>query len=301
MGMRFSKDAYAVSFFGNAPFEGKSAQLGPGEFVQINYQALSLGVENKRTGSYLELSFVNGQQLNTAHVTTADLYTATDGRYLALRANGVYQRAGTPGVLSGNGIGAAINACWRTSLQLLGAQATVAVTVQDFGFVAWNGRTQELRKDTTIRYEGIRITDILHLDGLVVNSTVLQDSVGLALQDKAFLSLLPANLMGEIAFGRLRKPLMAGGSTAYVLRMDQYMLPGYVPHATLNRKFVIHRRLAAALGAGYGGFGGLRAMVGLDATIGNCMRIGLCTPNLIGLCSSQAQGKGIVGRLEVAW
>src|SRR5690606_41690010 len=93
--MRFTEDSYALAFFGNAHMEDRTAHLGPRALEQTEFQLISFGEENARTGSFLELGVVDGTALNAGGVRTADLFTAGDGRYEPLGLDGSEQRNGT--------------------------------------------------------------------------------------------------------------------------------------------------------------------------------------------------------------
>ena len=64
VGVRFSPDAFAMGVFGNASFEDRTAKLAPLRFEQWNYQRLGIGIEDARSGSFLELAVVNGTNFN---------------------------------------------------------------------------------------------------------------------------------------------------------------------------------------------------------------------------------------------
>jgi hypothetical protein len=301
LGMRFAKDAYTVAFFGNAGFEGGTAQLAPASLHWSNYQTLSVGIEDRRTGTYVELSVVNGQDLNAAQITRADLYTADDGRYLDLKLKGDLHQSDTTGNELSSGLGAAITMAWHKKLHLLGTDAELSIGVTDLGFIAWNNRSLSIKKDSTVHYEGVEVNDILDLDNLVVNTTSLQDTLGLGYTKGGFSTLLPAKLEGRLSFGTLGKPSPVRGLRAYELALEQRYLPGYLPYVTATRNLVATTWCAASVGAAFGGFGGLRATVGIDAVIKKQLRIGVFTPNAVGLCSSHAQGKAVSVRAELAW
>lgn len=301
LGIHFTTDAYNLAFFGNAPFEGRTAHLGPAELFASTYQSFSFGLEDRRSGSFIELSVINGQQLNAAKLDRADLYTADYGRFLNFDLDGTLHRNDTASQVINNGIGAALNIAWRKELQVFGAGGALTVTGSDLGFILWNKRALAIRKDSTIHYEGVEVHDILDLDDLVVNSSTLQDSLGLGYKHGSFTTLLPAQLEAKLEFGRLRKTPVHTGLRAYGISLDQYNLPGYMPRVSASRNLMITHSLAFSIGAGYGGFGGLRATTGIDAVIFNSLRVGVWTPNLAGLCASRLQGKAVQARLELAW
>ncbi|MFZ1616819.1 MAG: hypothetical protein WAT41_05675 [Flavobacteriales bacterium] len=302
VGVRFSPDAFAVGSFGNASFEGRTAKLAPLRFEQWNYQRLGIGIEDARSGSFLELAVVNGTNFNRADVHRADLFTATDGRYLDLDLSGSYQRSDTTtNAGSSTGIGVALNAKWATAMTFFGAPALFSLELTDAGFIRWNAASLSASLDSVIHFEGVAVNDILDLNGPVIDRTTLQDSLGLGYTTGYILRPLPAKIEGIFQFGRLKKPGHSIERSAYEVAAEQRWLPGYIPKVRVLRRFGIGRSLIADAGIAYGGFGGLRAM----ARIGYCTKAGLAfeleTPNAIGLFSEQAAGKAVGLRIQLLW
>ena len=301
MGLRFAPDAYSLSFFGNSGFEDRTAHVGQSYLRQVNYQTFSFGLEDRETGSFVELSLVNGSRLNTCNLPLADLYSAPDGRYLDLVLEGDYRSSDTASSGFNKGIGAAINVEWRHPLKLFGSPAVFSASITDVGFISWNRNSLAVTKDTTLHYQGIEVTDLLDLDGILVNNSTLQDSLGLGYSTGSFTMALPARVQARIKFGNLRNTGPGNNRHAYTLSADYRYLPGYVPRALITRDFAITECFLAQVGAGYGGFGTLRGMVGMEALLGKSLRIGLGTTNIVGLVSDQVRGKALTVQLETTW
>ncbi len=301
MGVRFATDVYALSFFGNAGYEDRTAYLGPSAFEQVTYQTFGLGVEDRNSGSFVELAVVNGQALNAGRIEKADLYTAPFGRLLELQLDGEYYRSDTARNGFNKGIGAAVNMQWRHRFQLFRFPAVFSLGVTDLGFISWNDNALSVTKDSTIRYEGIEVTDILDLDGLLWNNTTLQDTLGLGYSKGSFLRALPGRVETRLGAGRFHKRSNFHGMHPYELSVDYRYLPGYLPHAAIVRNLVFAKCMAISIGAGYGGFGDLRASAGLMSMLGKHFQIGVHTPNAIGLFSDRSYGKAVALHLEAAW
>jgi hypothetical protein len=301
-GMRFTKDDYQLTFFGNSDLADQTAHLGPSRHEQVQYSTIGFGVQDRKTGTWLELALVNGHSLNAANIRTADLYTAPDGRYLDLKLDGDYWASDTAQQGSGrnNGIGAAINFQWNTSVCLLGAPAILGIGVRDLGFIAWNGNSVRVSSDSTIHFEGLIVDHILDLGDLGIDRTTLQDSLGLGFESGSFLRALPARFAANLRFGRPLGREDPGQLYTYELTVEQHILPGYVPYARLDRNFGLSQALCAGVGVSYGGFGELRVAAGLDAQVG-VLRINLRTANVIGLVSDQAMGRSLMLGIEAAW
>lgn len=301
LGMRFTEDSYALAFFGNAHLEGQSAHLGPSAFEQTEFQSVSFGVENPRTGSFLELGVVNGTALNAGDVRTAELFTAVDGRYLELALDGNYQRSDTGSTGFSRGLGAAVNAQWRTPMDVFGMPGHLALSVSDLGFIAWNANSLAVDKDTLLRYEGITVSGIMDLDALILNESTLQDSLGLGYQRGGHVRLLPARVEATLQFGELRHAHPAFQRSAWTIAVAHRLLPGYIPHASATWNLVLAKDLTLQLGGAYGGFGTLRARAGIECFLGEHFAVRIESANALGLASDRTRGKAVAARLEVAW
>jgi len=301
-GMHFTKDDYQLTFFGNSDLVDQTAHIGPSRHEQMQYSTIGFGVQDRKSGTWLELALVSGHSLNAVNIRTADLYTAPDGRYLDLQLDGDYWASDTAEQSFGrnNGIGAAINFQWNKNICILGAPAIFGIGVRDLGFVAWNSNSVRVSSDTTIHFEGLEVDDILDLGDISLDRSTLQDSLGLGFKSGTFLRALPARFAASLKFGHALGREDLGQLYTYELTVEQHYLPGYVPYARLDRNFDLFKALRAGVGVSYGGFGGLRVAAGLDTQAGP-LRISLRTLNAIGLFSDQAMGKSAMLGIEAAW
>ncbi len=301
LGLRFASDAYLLSFFGNTPFEDRTAHLGPSAFEQVNFQSACFGVENRNTCSYLELGVVNGHGLNRAQINQADLFTAPDGRYLELALDGNYQRSDTAGRAASRGIGAIINAQWSRPLQVFKTPAKLTISVHDLGFIAWGPGSLAMRPDSTLRFDGFRVPHILDLANLVVNQAGIQDSLGLGFQRGAFTRLLPFKVEGRLEFGKTRTNRAGDVRSAYALLVDQRALPGYAPHTTILRRVAFSDAFTLSFGADHGGFGGLRVLLGMEACMGRHLTLNLASQQVAGFFSDHLHGMAVQAAVQVLW
>lgn len=302
LGLRFRDPVYDLTFFGNADWEGRTAKLDPSAFERIDYQTLAFGVEDRRSGSFIEVAVVNGRSLDAARIDRAALTTGTEGRYLDLDLDGSYWRSDTAdgGPRRSNGIGAAVGFGMQRPIQVGRASGEFAFLVQDLGFIAWDNRSLRVSRDTLIHYTGLRVQDVLDLEGLIVGRNSLQDTLGLGYEHGAFIRMLPTTLRSRVGLGRLRSALFPH-TFAYELAVEQRVLPGYVPLVSLRRTFAAGRDLCVHAEAVYGGFGGLRAGVGVKARLFRHALLTVASPNVIGTASGSARGKAVLAGLDVEW
>jgi hypothetical protein len=299
IGTAFTPDAFALTFLGNAAYENTTMHLAPFRAELWHYQSLGVGLEDALSGSYLELAMVNGTTYAGADLEQADLFTATDGRWLDLDVEGLHQRSDTapqPGPTSG--LGAAINARWSWRGSLLGKPSAWSVEILDAGFVAWNGDAVRVERDTSIRFEGVPYTDVFNVNGPPVERIDLQDSLGLDYDRSAFLRPLPFRLRGMLHWGERKRPGFGEEHHAYALFAEQRRLPGYLPHVQAKRYLALAKSWTLDVGAGYGGFGGARLCMGLTFADRGGLTCSLMTSNALGTAATALNGRAVEFSLQ---
>lgn len=295
-GLRYADDLYRTTFFGNADLQDQVAELAPTDYERISYQTFGFGIEDRTTRSFVSLSIVNGRSFEAARIDRADLFTATDGRYLRLDLDGDYSRSDTAATngWATKGIGAAVSGEFRRPFDLIGQRGWFTVGVQDLGAVAWNDGSLRTVKDSTILYEGIQVDDVLDLDGVLIGGEELQDSLGLSYKRGSLLRPLPA-----LAY--VRGSLAAPGNMIYSAEVDLRHLPGYAVRTTVMAQHIFHRLNRAGVEVAYGGFGGWRVGASIERWLCSGVRLGLRTTNMIGLFSASARGKSVLVNVEYVW
>jgi len=295
-GLRFTKDQYALAFFGNASYEGEKAILAPSAYTQIRYQTAGFGVQHARSGSYVRLDLVRGQSYAEADIKWASLYTGEDGRVLRTALLGNYFASDTAG--SGfdrtNGAGLAISGRWNTQFKVAGQTAELAFVVDDLGFVRWNGNSVRIQKDTLIEFTGLAVENIFALDDVLIGEDQLLDTFGLRYRTGAFTRALPFRIAAEAAIS-LNERWNLG------ISVDQRYLPGYVPLATtlISRRFGSRTLLATSISCG--GLGSMRVGLAAKHRFGEQVLLSLSTPQIPAFFSGSARGAGLVAGIAVAF
>lgn len=294
LGIAYSKDLYQVTFFGNGAYENDIARLGPARAVRMQYQTIGIGLEHRDRRSFVVLQWVNGRRLNTVDVERADLFTATDGRYLLLDLQGRYSASDTTNGGRGlrHGSGAAVSGAFSRVVAWLPGRADATIGVDDLGFIAWDRNTLHVEGDSLIRYDGLRVDDVLDLDGTLAGTAGLQDSLGLGYRAGGRVKPLPGRLYGRLEWW----PRSHWGLTAAV---EQRYLPGFLPRASA---MVLHNwgpRGRVAVSVAWGGFGGWRP----GALYMRVLKPGLVlrceVPNLTGPLGGGM--RGLAAAVGLAW
>lgn len=165
----FTSDMFELVFRGNKPFAGEIAQLSPFYYTSFATQSVSLGAGKNLNDNFTvaaEVSVIGGSGFQQAVIERGSLYTEPDGAYIDLDLK--YRLSFTENsqnFLNRNGLGlsAGIYASYSNEKFMLTANFT------DIGFVRWKG-LNHMKGDSSYRFEGKEIEDVLVLDNSVFSS-----------------------------------------------------------------------------------------------------------------------------------
>ena len=289
VGGRFTRDLYGLAFFGNAPYEDRTAELAPSALEQQRYQQVGWGVVDHRSWSWARLSFVKGQSFQLVDVREGDLYTAPDGRVLDTRLDGTFSRSDTAqrGWDAFNGLGAALSGRWNHRLDLPwsdGRSDWLSVELRDLGVVYWNDRSLYLDKDTVYAYEGLYVDNIFDVGDLVVDEEYFRDTLALNYATKAQWRMLPSQAMVRL----YTRPWQRVGLAVSV---RQVVIPGFVPEVGLQAWMHPSNAWRWGLAVRYGGFTTWQAGLQLEGAPGRHLYLRAELPDLVGLASPEGLGR----------
>lgn len=295
LGLRFTDDAYIITFQGNAQYEGGIAALGPSAQEHQRYQTFGFGVEDVARGRMVRLDVVNGQYLGALRLERGDLYTAVDGQFLEADLEGDWYASDTAGGSFGgsNGVGAAVSARWSFG----SGKVRVTLDAEDLGLVAWNKASRQVRQDGPVRYDGLFVDNILDLDGIIVGEDQVLDTLGLAPGYGSYLRPLPARFTAALHTGMHRRSPDALDPA--LVTIDQLLVPGYVPRITVAKALPLSSHWKGVGSLSHGGFGGFRVGLGF-AAVWPWGALQVDVPNVIGTLSPEAKGRALSLGL-VAW
>ncbi len=253
LGARFTKDAFSLTFFGNAEYEGIMADLSGSGHLGMRYQTLGFGVSSGDRRSYVQVQVVNGQSMSATYIPTAEIFTGIDGRVIEADLDGRYWNSDTAGSGFGmsKGLGLALSGRWSTMALSGELPVEIGVGVQDLGFVMWDDRSVRLSRDTTINFEGITVEDIFDLDGVLSDGEQLLDTFGLRYRTGSFRTVLPFRLELNMDF-----TLGNGWYTGFLVQ--QVNVAGYAPQFTAYGAKRMGQRTLLGAELTFGGFGGVR-------------------------------------------
>jgi hypothetical protein len=283
-----SKQTYELLFYGNARFEGDTADLSNLVFKNFIYNQYSIGIEKTIDYGKYQFQFgiggaflqcINNQQIQTRE---AWLYTAPDADSLVLNYDLTFNnsREGATKATQLNGAGASVDFSaafmnknkWKISLDLF-----------DVGYMTFRKAPVNYTAAKYVSFRGIVLPEL---------STFTSETFDTLRVDSAVKANLPAKTNNQYALFLpftaqliFSKPLM---HDRLILNIGvQYRhLPGYYAYGFAKVNYFIKRDMvfSASLGGGAYSWANLgvefsKSWKYFDFTIGTANLLGLCAPS----------------------
>jgi hypothetical protein len=255
----FNSDVFELYFRGNKNYADKTADLGDFEFNQLYYQQINFSIFHrfKEKNNLMEwsagVSINKGQRLLNITAPRATLYTDPSGEFLDLNSQ-LYLHSNDSAKTdldAFNGIGASVDLGFKWTNY---RKRTLAISVENFGFIDWNDRSTYVSADTSFRFEGVDISELFDFKDSVQNTINLDSSlVQPYLKDRTYArtnSLMPAHvkLSYKIPVEKLHMVIETG--------VEQWLFTSAYPliYQTYKHKINAHHLIGMKLS--YGGYSG---------------------------------------------
>lgn len=242
----FSRGLFEAIFKGNARHRGDTLVLDPFSGQYQSWQKFGFGLFHKKTFSSAMLSLVSGQDYRRLEVRDAGLYTSPLADSLSLHYAGEYTRSDTAnrGWGAGNGIGLALDLEYNRPLAT--GDGFISVSLQDFGWVAWNKSTQHITFDSLTTWEGYSTEQLFGSDGLPAIEPV--DSIHTTTRSGVRWQMLPFRVQVRMMKYIARSTLLDVGMTLQPGHYAVPMVQAGLSHFLSDRMLVTGR-------LGIGGYG----------------------------------------------
>ncbi len=287
LGVVFTKDAYDLAFFGNAHYEGRTAELAPAVHLGMGWQGIGVGIQDQISRSFLRVDLVGGRRFDHSRIERGSIYTAMDGLALDVDLDGMYMQSdtATDGAWWPNGVGITLHGRWNLFRQLFGMPATFSASLEDVGFMHWNSNSLMLEKDTLIIYEGIQVSNVFDLPSLIIGEDRILDTLGLQRTRSAFTTMMPFRALLSMDI-TVNDVWMAG------LSVDHRNLPGYMPHGLVRLARRISGRALIGATVSYGGWGQARAGLAARMRFGRTVVAEIGSVHVPGFFLARTRGAG---------
>lgn len=195
-GARSSKEALELVLFGNARFAGQTVDVLPLDNTNLTYSELGFThfQRNKDWSWSVSGNLLIGHAYSQLETETGTLYTEPQGEYLDLDAKYRYRSADN--LLWLKGLGASVHA--ELTYDPSGPWS-YRFALRDFGLMFWGRSSYEINADSTFRFEGDEIPNLLDGAGLDFGNTQDRFESSFNSQESgAFTSFLPMRLQAEV-------------------------------------------------------------------------------------------------------
>ena len=263
----YSKDFFNLMFYGNDSYRGKSANLENCNINALRFQEVKFGAIMHKVDSIAKigfsLSFLKGEQLFYLKTNkNSNLYTSPDGSELIFNSNFNLAISDTnnKNLTSFNGVGASADIFFETPYKSkIGKRSVLLVNANNIGFIHWRNNSVQYSSDSTLRFSGYSVNNILDLKDSTLNR-INRDSLLRGLTNarrENFNTNIPTNLViiNKIYFGTGAFCLQTG--FRYIFNAN------YKPYIFVEPEYRL-KNLTFGLHTGYGGY--VRLNVGASVT-----------------------------------
>jgi hypothetical protein len=277
-----SSDLFSTVFYGNKSYLGDTMDFSFSHIQNLHFQKIGFGVIHKKTKSYVRLNFLLGNKSLNYRVGDSWLYSspASDSISLNMNFDG-YRTDTSKSYYEYKGYGFSFdfehNFIYKDHKDRM---QVYNLKLSNFGMVFWDDQTTFNYVDSTYKYSGFELSELLNRDS--TSTPLLPDSLGILQKQQTKVEVLPFEISLQKSANQLtdQKLQIIYGLKALVSSdFRPYVFAGayYAPF----KSFSLQSRLA------YGGFGGFKVGLGLNYFLNQTFMISLSSYDVIGYVSSK--------------
>jgi len=253
----YTYDFFNLMFYGNESYKGRTANLAGSNINALRFQEIKFGAILHKFDSVakigMSVSFIKGEQLFylKAHKNSS-LFTSGDGSEIIFNSDFSMAVSDTNNkrLTSFNGMGASADIYFETPYKSkIGKRSVLIVNANNIGFIHWRNNSVQYNSDSTFRFTGYQINNILDLKDSTINR-INSDSVLRSLTNarrEEFNVNIPTNLViiNKIYFGRELFSLSTG--------FRHIFNANYIPYVFIEPEYR-YKNVTFCLHTGYGGY-----------------------------------------------
>ncbi len=288
---RFSPELFQLGFFGNRDFGSETIDLGKPQVSSLSFRKLQTGIFHKKTGSYIGIGLVQGNRFFELQGHRATLQSGAQNEFIDLSFSHDFRRSDTTSsrLTDFNGWGIATDVVWNIELfrdRPKETQKTVRISLENLGFIRWNGRSLHQQQDTSLRYSGFEVNDFIGGSGTGFSDFSLNDTLGLKYRSGGHTRLLPFTL----SIAKTINPFdTRNWQSFYGARFR--LLSNYRPLLFAGVHYRVSAVFAAQAMLSYGGYGGLRGGLQVETQPWPFLKIALSSSDVGGWISGRLYGR----------
>lgn len=254
----FTKDFYQLVFYGNKPYLGETKNLSGSSINSLRFQELKLGFiwhkidTTAKVG--VSISILKGQQLFYIKAKEgSSLYTNIDGTELQFSSNfnmAISDTSKNSNPFSYSGVGASADIFFETPYKSkIGKGSVLTVNANNIGFLHWFDNSVQYSSDSTFKFEGYHIDNILDLKDTTL-AAINRDSIiknTTNARQESFNVNIPTNLL-IINKIRFTNKFILGTGFRYLFNSN------FKPYFFTDAEYEFTKKITGALHIGYGGY-----------------------------------------------
>ncbi len=247
LGIASQKDALQLALNGNAPYAGELLELAPTKYQSQSFLSIGFNLIEKRKHLSWSYGFAAlfGTDFQDLNLERGSVFTEQNGSYLDLSAQYRYRNSDTLNPIKGMGLG--LGGSLQYSIH---DQLSLGIELSDFGFIFWNNASYTINADTSFRYLGEFVPNLLDFEGSLFEDTQqgLDDAL-LTKEGGSFVALTPFNLKANATY--LHKDL--GKLKSSQVLVEYVYTAGFTPLFRLSSTWAF-KRWSLTPDLSYGGF-----------------------------------------------
>jgi len=254
----FTKDFYQLVLYGNKPYLGETKNLSGSSINSLRFQELKMGFIWHKVDSTAKIGFsvsvLKGQQLFYVKAKEgSSLYTNSDGTELIFSSNFNMALSDTTkkaNFLNYAGIGASADIFFETPyVSKIGKGSVLTVNANNIGFLHWFDNSIQYSSDSSFKFSGYRINNLLDLKDSTLSS-INRDSIVRSLtnaRQESFNVSIPTNLIiiNKIKF---TDKFVLGTGFRYLFNSN------FKPYFFTDFEYKLSPKFTGALHIAYGGY-----------------------------------------------
>jgi hypothetical protein len=279
---KFRKEAFNLLFFGNSMYNNQNVILDGFRLNMLNYQQFKVGIyksiiKNNKTHTFGgDFAYNKGQSNLEINAKNASIFTQKDDEYIDITLNLEYKASNnmSTGLMAINGNGAAIDLFYNYNDN---KNNQFEVYFKNVGFIKWKSNSQINTVDSTSRFDGFYISDVLNFKTDDISKNIrdsLLRNAGVHENYNSYVSMVPLSFYISYKRTFIPKRLYLTASVTHML-FSVYKPEIFLkPTVQLNYKktaFEISPLIT------YGGYGGLNGGLEFSVNVNNSFVFNLGT------------------------
>ena len=290
-GSHISTDLFNTVMYGNADYIGDTMAFTFSNVKYQHYQKFGVGFYHQHNMSSIQINYIAGSKAIDGRLTETWMHSRADLDTIdvVLAGSGFTTESFSP-YLAFQGSGFAIDVDYNFLFKGQGKNTQIInFRINNLGMIVWNKRTKNYFVNSSNKYSGFDVQDIIDQDTSVDNSIDWMDTLGITEDSYKRIDVLPLELVVQkVADRSLDQKLQA------IFGFKTVLVPDYFPYLYAGVYYKVTDEFSLSSRLSYGGFAGIRWGLNVNYWLKDKMYFTLGSFDLIGLASKKFRyGRGV--------